>query len=163
IFEPRYLAMTRDALAGARLIGMIQPTEDERPGTAPRVYPTGCVGRIISFSETEDGRYLITLKGLIRFAVANELALVHAYRQVVPDFAPYRCDLEPEQADIDRTRLLNALKAYFTVQGFSVDWAAVESTDNERLVTSLAMICPFDTSEKQALLEAPDLADPSRT
>src|SRR5580765_5816242 len=65
IFEPRYLAMTRDALAGPRLIGMIQTTEEERPGAAPRIYPTGCVGRIISFSETEDGRYLITLKGLI--------------------------------------------------------------------------------------------------
>jgi uncharacterized protein len=163
IFEPRYLAMTRDALAGPRLIGMIQPTEEERSGASPRIYPTGCAGRIISFSETEDGRYLITLKGLIRFAVANELPLVNGYRQVVPDYGPFRCDLEPERADIDRTRLLNALKAYFTVQGFSVDWAAVESTDNERLVTSLAMICPFDASEKQALLEAPDLAERSRT
>jgi Lon protease-like protein len=163
IFEPRYLAMTRDALAGERMIGMIQPLAEDGDGAAPPVYGTGCAGRIISFAETDDGRYLITLKGLIRFAIASELPLHSGYRRVVPDYALYRTDLHPDEADIDRTRLLTALKAYFTVQGFSVDWQAVEGTENERLVTSLAMICPFEASEKQALLEAPDLSERCRT
>ncbi len=162
IFEPRYLAMTRDALAGPRLIGMIQPTEEERPGAAPRVYPVGCAGRMVSFSETEDGRYLITLKGLIRFAVAAELEAERGYRRVVPDFAPFRADLEPDRGAVDRPRLMAALKAYLAIQGFSVDWTAVEGTEDERLVTSLAMICPFDPGEKQALLEAPDLGARAR-
>ncbi|MBX6323334.1 MAG: LON peptidase substrate-binding domain-containing protein [Rhodospirillaceae bacterium] len=159
IFEPRYLAMTRAALAGPRLIGMIQPAEEERPGAPPpRLRPLGCAGRMVSFSETEDGRYLIVLKGLIRFAVAAELEMVDGYRRVVPDFAPFRADLEPDRGAIDRPRLLAALKAYFTAQGIGADWAAVESAEDERLVTSLAMICPFGAGEKQALLEAPDLA-----
>jgi Lon protease-like protein len=163
IFEPRYLAMTRDALGGARLIGMIQPRDPDANGEAPPVYPTGCAGRIISFAETEDGRYLITLKGTIRFAVTAELPLVSGYRLVVPEFSRYRADLQPDKGRIDRERLLGALKAYFTAQGFTVDWKAVESADDARLVTSLAMICPFDPREKQALLEAPDLPERART
>jgi Lon protease-like protein len=163
IFEPRYLAMARDVLAGDRMIGMVQPIEPEAEGEAPAVYPKGCAGRIISFSETDDGRYLVTLKGLIRFIIAAERPLTSGYRSVVPDYAPFRADLAAEDGDIDRARLLGALKAYFDVQGLDVDWNAVESTDDERLVTSLAMICPFDPSEKQALLEAPDLTARSRT
>jgi len=167
IFEPRYLAMTRDALAGDRIIGMIQPApyREAAPDAAdspwPPVYPTGCAGRITSFAETDDGRYLITLTGLCRFNLAEELALhPDGYRRVVPDFAPYRQDLEAEaDAPIDRPRLCKALRAYFGLQGISVDWEAIEKTGDEKLVTSLAMICPFEPSEKQALLESANLTE----
>jgi uncharacterized protein len=163
IFEPRYLDMTSDALAGERMIGMIQPTAHESDAAAPPVYPTGCAGRITSFAETDDGRYLITLTGLCRFDVMEELPLHRGYRRVVPRFEPYRADLEAEsKAVIDRTRLCNALKAYFALQSLAVDWEAIEETADEKLVTSLAMICPFEPSEKQALLESPDLAERCR-
>jgi Lon protease-like protein len=162
IFEPRYLAMTRAALAGARLIGMLQPRPDQggvEPGSA-RPYPVGCAGRLVAFSETEDGRYLITLAGLIRFRVAAELpGAAEGFRLVRPDFAPFRDDLEGGEAALrlDRPRLLAALKRYFERQGMTADWDSVEKAADERLVTSLAMLCPFEASEKQALLEAPTL------
>jgi Lon protease-like protein len=167
IFEPRYLAMVSDALAEHRIIGMIQPAEEtpadnfgKGPSGQPGIYSTGCAGRIVSFNETEDGRYLITLCGLCRFDVVREIPLNRGYRRVVPDFKPYLADLEPEQVcGIDRPRLLGALKAYFALHDISVDWSTVEKTGNEKLVTSLAMICPFAPSEKQALLQAASLAD----
>lgn len=160
IFEPRYLAMTRDALAGDRLIGMIQPTEPETDGHAPALYKTGCAGRITTFSETDDGRYLITLSGLCRFKVAHEIALSAPYRRVAPDFGPYRADMsEAPPADIGRERLLGVLKIYLKAQNISIDWKAIADTPDEWLVTSLAMMCPFEPSEKQALLEADTLDD----
>lgn len=160
IFEPRYLNMTRAALSGDRIIGMIQPTPHRPEAEPPPVYPTGCAGRITSFAETDDGRYLITLAGLCRFDVAEEKPLLHGYRRVAPDFAPYRRDLEAEtDAVIDRMRLCKALKAYFVLQGISADWEAIEKTADEKLVTSLAMICPFEPGEKQALLESATLTE----
>jgi Lon protease-like protein len=169
IFEPRYLAMVRDALRTDRLIGMVQPTELEAETAEPvkhaaSVYPTGCAGRIVAFSEVVDddgtGRYLITLHGLIRFAIGQEVDSIGGYRRVVPDFARFRGDLaDAPPARIDRDRLLKALRAYFRQQGISVDWEAIGKTDDEKLVTSLAMICPFAASEKQALLESPGLAE----
>lgn len=161
IFEPRYLAMTRAALGGARLVGMIQPGPEQgavEPGSA-RPYPVGCAGRLVAFSETEDGRYLITLAGLIRFRIAAELPLADGgFRLVRPDFAPFRDDLAGGgELQLDRPRLLAALKRYFERQGMTADWDSVEKAADERLVTSLAMLCPFDPSEKQALLEAPTL------
>src|SRR5579864_917519 len=92
IFEPRYLAMTRDALGGERLIGMIQPSDPQEGGMNPAVYPLGCAGRITSFSETDDGRYLITLTGVSRFRVARELPLLDGYRRVVADWTPFADD-----------------------------------------------------------------------
>ncbi len=168
IFEPRYLAMTRDALRSERMIGMVQPTDMAAGNTelvrhgAP-IYPTGCAGRIAAFSETDDRRYLVTLLGVIRFGVRQEVPSAGGYRRVVPDFARFRADLEPEPAAaIDRERLLKALRAYLAQQGISVDWEAITGTADEKLVTSLAMICPFEASEKQALLECAGLAERSR-
>jgi Lon protease-like protein len=159
IFEPRYLAMIDDALAGDRLIGMIQPTEPESRAKNPPVFKTGCAGRIVSFAE--DGpRYLITLAGTSRFDIAEEFATTRGYRRVVPDWTPYPADLiEPAAVAIDRIRLLAGLKAYFKLSGISVDWPTIETAPDARLVTSLAMICPFGTAEKQALLQASDLTE----
>jgi hypothetical protein len=159
IFEPRYLAMTRDALGGDRLIGMVQPSDPNQPaGGNPPVYPTGCAGRITSFSETEDGRYLITLTGLCRFRIREELPLASGYRRIVPRWDEFADDLKnPRPPTFDRERLVRGLRAYFEKHRIKAEWDAINSVPGERLVTSIAMVCPFEPSEKQALLEARDL------
>ena len=163
IFEPRYLAMTRDALAGERLIGMVQPSDPAASGSNPPVYPTGCAGRITSFSETEDGRFLITLTGTCRFRIHEELPLLEGYRRVVPEWSEFIRDLETEvEPAFDRERVIRGLKAYFQQHQISADWDAISSVPGERLVTSVAMVCPFEPSEKQALLEASDLNERAR-
>ena len=163
IFEPRYLKMVADTLAGPRLIGMVQPRDDSvEQGSAP-IYELGCAGRITAFSETEDNRYLITLTGLIRFTVDEELAEQGSYRRVRPGFARFRVDLEEDEGLIDREHLLHALGSYFTNNGIEGDWDAIRKTSDERLVTSLAMICPFQPPEKQALLEAVTLLERAET
>ena len=163
IFEPRYLNMTQAALTDeTRTIGMIQPEGDEA-GDSPAVYQTGCAGRIISFSETDDGRILITLSGMCRFNVVEELPLKDGYRRIVADYGPFRNDMRVDAtADVDRARLLAVLKAYLQHEGIEANWKAIEGADDARLVASLAMMCPFRASEKQALLEAPDLAERAR-
>jgi Lon protease-like protein len=163
IFEPRYLAMTRDALAGERLIGMVQPSDPKASGDNPPVYPTGCAGRITTFAETEDGRFLITLTGTCRFRVREELPLLEGYRRVVPQWDGFIGDLDSEdERAFDRERLVRGLKAYFQQHEISADWDAIGSVPGERLVTSVAMVCPFEPSEKQALLEASDLNERAR-
>ncbi|MEO1191953.1 MAG: LON peptidase substrate-binding domain-containing protein [Pseudomonadota bacterium] len=160
IFEPRYLAMVSDALRGDRLIGMVQPRESQTALGAPEIYDLGCAGRLTAFSETEDGRYLVTLDGLVRFRVAQELEQAPGgYRQVEADYSGFRDDLLEQEAQIDRPKLLTTLRSFFDKNGISGDWETIEQTGNERLVTSLAMLCPFSPSEKQALLEAPGLAE----
>jgi hypothetical protein len=168
IFEPRYLAMTRDALASDRLIGMIQPlrqaaeTEGLVSHTA-ELYPIGCAGRITAYSETDDGRYMITLTGICRFAIQKEIPTVGGYRRVVPDFERFRTDMDAAATtNVDRQGLLKALQAYFAYQKISIDPAAIVDIPDDKLVTSLAMVCPFEAKEKQALLEAADLAERSR-
>jgi Lon protease-like protein len=163
IFEPRYLAMTEDAIATPdRLIGMIQPSEPERGDRPPALYSVGCAGRIASFSETDDGRYLITLSGVCRFTVSEEVATMRGYRRVVPDFARWQADLgEAPRVAIERDRLLAALKAYFARNGMSADWNAIADSPDDRLVTTLSMFCPFEPQEKQALLECETLAERS--
>ena len=163
IFEPRYLAMTRDALAGERLIGMVQPSDPMVTGANPPVYPIGCAGRITSFAETDDGRFLITLTGISRFRISEELPLLEGYRRIVPEWADFARDLEAdENSGFDRDRLIRGLKGFFQHHQISADWDAIASTPVERLVTSIAMMCPFEPSEKQALLEASDLDDRAR-
>jgi len=168
IFEPRYLAMTRDALASDRLIGMIQPRHQDAENEGlvshtAEIYPIGCAGRITAYAETDDGRYLITLTGVCRFAVQKELPTVGGYRRIVPDFARFRADMdEAATPEVDRQRLLKALQAYFAYQKISIDPAAITDIPDDKLVTSLAMVCPFEAKEKQALLEAADLAERSR-
>jgi uncharacterized protein len=159
IFEPRYLAMIRDALAGDRLIGMVQPSDPNQPAAGnPPVYPTGCAGRITSFSETEDGRYLITLTGLCRFRIREELPLHSGYRRIVPHWDEFANDLRRRrEPGFNRERLMRGLRGYFEKHQIKADWDAINTVPGERLITSIAMVCPFEPSEKQALLEARDL------
>lgn len=156
IFEQRYLQMTRDAMRTDRVIGMIQPSGNGRTAK-PELYPVGCAGRITSFTETDDGRYLITLSGVCRYDVVEELTVSTPYRQVIASFARWQADLAPPPVcDSLRPHLLEALKGYFDVYDISADWAQIKAAPLAGLITSLAMICPFEPSEKQALLEAPD-------
>jgi Lon protease-like protein len=158
IFEPRYLAMTEDALAQGRLLGMIQP-DPTVPDTdaGPSLFRVGCLGRLSSFSETDDGRYLITLTGVIRFAIAAEIGMRRGYRRVRPEYASYLADLnlEPLPIGVARDTLLAALRGYFTQRGFDANWDAIKRLPDDMLVVTLAMVCPFEPAEKQALLEAP--------
>lgn len=157
IFEPRYLAMTLDALAEGRMFGMVQPNPAERPGpNGPALYRVGCLGRLSAFSETEDGRLLITLTGVIRFRILAELPMRRGYRRVRVDYAPFAEDLDLEAAPrFDRPRLEEGLRAYFRTRGIEANWQAVREMPDAALITTLCMICPFDPREKQALLEAP--------
>jgi len=161
IFEPRYLNMVDDAMASERIIGMVQT----RPGGDPErpvLQPVGCAGKITAFAETSDGRYLITLTGLSRFALREELPVHTPYRQVRADFMAYETDLRPVQNEdegFDRMRLLAALKAYLENRSLDVDWETAKAAPAEALINSLAMALPFDPPEKQALLEAPTLPE----
>ncbi len=162
IFEPRYRAMTEDAMGSQRLIGMIQPKVKERtaPDDKPELFDAGCAGKITAFSESGDGRYLINLTGICRFGVRREMPLLRGYRRIEPDWAPYAADFEtPAEQAFDRTALLKALKTYLARNNFGADWKAVEGTDTPALVVLLAGMCPFSPGEKQALLEA---ATPAR-
>ncbi len=159
IFEPRYLSMIDDALGTERLIGMIQPCDPNDHSDKPALYTIGCAGRITSFSETDDGRYLITLTGICRFQIHQELDCLTPYRQVAGDFTLYKSDLNPNGAhlDIDRNHLLDVLKVYLSLRQLETDWESVKQAPGETLVNSLSAICPFDPQEKQALLEASTL------
>jgi Lon protease-like protein len=158
IFEPRYLNMIDDAMAGDRLIGMIQ-TRDGMTAERPALAAVGCVGKVTAFAETSDGRYLITLSGLCRFATGPELSAPTPYRQVRARFAPFEADLEPPADDdgFERETLLTALRDYLDRRGLSVDWEAAQSAPVEALTNSLSMALPFEPLEKQLLLEAATL------
>jgi uncharacterized protein len=156
IFEPRYLALVDTALSGIRLIGMIQPTQHEDKVLKPALSAIGCAGRLTSYRESEDGRYLITLTGVCRFRVAEELPTSTPFRQVKADFAPFLADLIPaDENEFPRDRLLAALKDYLSRRDMKADWRSVLGAAPETLVNALAMLCPFEPAEKQALLEAP--------
>jgi uncharacterized protein len=156
VFEPRYLALVDTALAGDRLIGMIQPTQNEEKVLKPTLAAIGCVGRITGFRESEDGRYLITLTGIIRFRLAEELKTDTPFRRIVADFSGFADDLTaPDDTGFPRERLLTALKDYLSRRDLKADWKSVMSAPPETLVNALAMLCPFEPAEKQALLEAP--------
>lgn len=158
IFEPRYISLVEDALGQGRFIGIIQPSSPEDRTPVPSLYNVGCAGRINSFSETDDGRFLINLYGICRFSVADEYPLQRGYRRVRPDWTKYLADIGPEDETMfDRARLLSVLRHYFKANDIAADWGAVQDADGETLVTSLAMMCPLESSEKQALIEAPDL------
>jgi len=165
IFEPRYLDMTRDALASHRLIAMVQPTDPRARDPRPEVYRTACAGRIAEHRDTPDGRILIALSGIARFAIAEELDVTTRYRQVKADWSAYPGDFgAPPSGDgeIDRQRLLQAITAYLKHCNIPADRQAIEGAPSDALVNSLAMICPFQPPEKQALLEARDIAERCR-
>lgn len=155
IFEPRYLAMIDAALASDRLIGMIQP----KACSGTPVYPTGCAGRIINFAEAEGGRYLITLSGMCRFKIGEEIPSDEPYRVIKPDWSGFAGDMKPqkEHVAVDRNKLNKLLQSYFRQQEMSCDWNKVDIAADTDLLTALAMICPLKPSEKQALLEATDV------
>ncbi len=165
IFEPRYKAMVEDSLGAGRLFGMVQGDES-RPRTerGTAMFSVGCLGRVTSFSETDDGRYLITLTGLLRFRLVEEQPLRRGYRHMLVAYGTYHDDLAPlpETETVPRADFLAALRPYFRAQGMEVNWDAVEKTPEAMLVTTLCMLCPFSVPEKQALLEAPDLAARAR-
>lgn len=163
VFEPRYLEMTENALAGDRLIGMVQPADVNSDARSPRLFETGCAGRITSFSETDDGRMLIILTGVSRFRVVREVDAELPYRQVVADWEPYVGDLEQEpDGQIDRDRLYASLRVYFEARGLETDWKVLREASDESLINSLSMSCPFDHTEKQALVEADGLVERAR-
>jgi Lon protease-like protein len=163
IFEPRYLNMIDDAMAAERIIGMVQTRsggDRERPALAG----VGGAGRITSFAETQDGRYLITLTGVCRFRLGPELSAPTPYRQVRADFKPFEQDLSPsEDDDGDRDRLLDTLKHYLRGRNMDIDWSTAAAAPMEALVNSLSMALPLSAPEKQALLEAVTLAERAET
>ena len=158
IFEPRYLAMVEDSLAHGRMFGMISPNEHApRAENGPSLYRIGCLGRLSHFSEADDGRFLITLSGISRFLVKRELPMQRGYRRVEADFSPFGQDLHisPDLDPETRGDIMDALRIYFRLKGIDANWEAVHAMPDEHLVVTLAMLCPFDAAEKQALLEAP--------
>ncbi len=160
IFEPRYLNMIDDAMAGDRLIGMVQ-TRAGGDRARPDLAKVGCVGKITSFSETADGRYLITLTGVCRFKIVQELALPSPYRQVKADYSEFAVDLVGETADdlLDRQGFFEALEVFLHHYELDLDWASAKSAPTEPLINSLAAALPFAPTERQALLEAASLSD----
>lgn len=166
VFEPRYLQLVDDALAGDRLIAIIQPKreagEDESPeGKAAELRAIGTIGRITAFSETDDGRYLITLTGIARFEMTDEEETDSPYRIGIGAFDRFAADLVRGEGEdeIDRDRLLDVLKTYLKVNKLSADWESINRSSNELLVNTLSMISPYGPEEKQALLEAQDLKE----
>lgn len=161
IFEPRYVAMIDAALmSGNRLIGMIQP-DPAHPGSEvhPNIYKVGCVGRITQIAETGDGRYLIQLTGICRFRVEEELVVTTPFRQCRVTYAPFADDFiaRKGEEEVDRKAVLAALSDFLKANNLKTDWEGIESAPNEALVNALAMMSPYGTAEKQAMLEAPDL------
>ena len=153
IFEPRYVAMVEDAMAGSRMIGMIQPRPEKMPCGTPYIRDIGCAGKITECEATRDGRYLIMLSGVSRFKVADEMTPLRGYRRIRTEWLP---EAEAAPLQLDRQRLLPALKHYLSGRGMNCDFGAAASCPDEKLLTTLAMICPFTPAEQQALLEAPN-------
>jgi Lon protease-like protein len=163
IFEPRYLQMVDDTLRGGRIIGLVQPDDQLAPlgPDKPALMSIGCAGRLTSYTETLDGRTLITLTGIVRFRIVRELETTTPYRQCAVDWEEFADDLKPEfGADaVSRERLLDILKQYLDTHGLQADWRTIKLSTNETLVNSLSLISPYGPREKQALLEAKTLED----
>ncbi len=170
VFEPRYLALINDVLGAHRIIGMIQPAsglgDDESPHG--KVFPlreVGCAGRITAFSENDDGRLLVSLTGIARFRIENEMSTMEPYRRFGVGYDEFPTDLKRNWGDdeVDRERLLATLRAYLDANKLEADWRMIERSSNERLINALAMMSPYGPEEKQALLEAPDLRTRAET
>jgi Lon protease-like protein len=165
VFEPRYVQMVDEVIGAGRLIGMVQPALDgaTREDGEPALCEVGCVGRVTSFAETSDGRYLISLNGICRFRIAAELSVRTPYRQC--RIVPFAADLNEDQGggDVDRTALLKAFRQYLEANDLEADWESVSRADNATLVNALSMMAPYGPAEKQALLEAADLKTRAET
>lgn len=168
IFEPRYLTLIEDALANGRMIGMIQPCHDvpDPVPDATAIYTVGCMGKIVEFRELEDGRFLVTLAGIMRFKVLEELEIERGYRRAKVNYKPYQVDLTEKQSPVDREMLLHGLRNFLDLTGpemIDVNWDALEDAPDEDLVNALCMLGPFEAREKQALLEAVSLTERAET
>lgn len=163
VFEPRYLSMTEYALGHGRMIGMIRPRCDD--DVNPPLYDVGCAGRISSFAETEDGRFLLTLTGVSRFKIRSEALARGGFRLGEVDYAPFSVDAQDASLENPalRERVVELLMEYLNEVGLSADWDSIEGASAETIVNSVSMSCPFDPDEKQALLEAPTLVERSDT
>ena len=160
IFEPRYLDMVNDSMKSDKLIGMIQPKNSKNENDKPKLYNVGCLGKIISFRETEDGRYLIELKGKIRFQIINEINTDKKYRSVEVNYNNYIDDLSDEKERLnfsDLELIFKDLKSLFEKRGFIINWKALEKQSLNETINALAMASPFSLEEKQILLEAQNL------
>jgi uncharacterized protein len=167
IFEPRYVRMIDDAMAGSRVIGMVQPRFDvaDADDGPPPLCDVGALGRIVTYQEAGDGRYLIQLGGICRFRIAEELTGPQPYRRCRIAVDPFAGDLLAAGAGdaVDRDALIRAFQNYLEANDLEADWKSVRSASNEALVNTLAMMSPYGPAEKQALLEAPDLASRAAT
>lgn len=160
IFEPRYLSLIDQALSGNRLVGMVQPSHHDETlavNDLTELSHVGCIGRVTSFAETGDGRYLVALTGICRMRLINEVRTTRPFRSF--EIAPFMGDLRSEEEDggVNRAALLEAFRAYLEAEDLDTEWEHIEQASNLMLVNSLSMMAPFGPAEKQALLEAPDL------
>lgn len=165
VFESRYVAMVDDAIAGERLIGMIQPLPGGNGAAAPPLFQIGCAGRLTRFAETGDGRYLITLSGVARFRLVAELEGDTPYRQFEVDYEAFQADLLPGAGEnaVDREAMVAMLRSFAEYSKLEIDWTSIDSAPTETLVNALAMMSPFGANEKQALVEAIDLKTRAET
>jgi Lon protease-like protein len=164
VFEPRYLALVDHALAGQRLVGVVQPAPEAGNTESPtgKNFPlrrVGCAGRISSFTESEDGHVVLTLAGVARFAILHDVAGDAPFRMGEVNFVPYAKDFVAGygEDDVDRPRLIATLRSYLVANNLQADWDRINSASTERLVNTLSILSPYGPEEKQALLEAPDL------
>ncbi len=162
IFEPRYVDMINDTMKSNKLVGMIQPKnlKESIKDYAPQLHEIGCMGKITSFKETEDSRFIIELKGIIRFKIVNEIKSNKKYRECEVDFSDYYEDLENKKEEIkfsDLELIFKDLKSLFEKRGFIINWGALEKQSLDEIINALAMASPFTIEEKQVLLEAKNL------
>ncbi len=160
IFEPRYIDMINDSMKSSKTVGMIQPKSSTSGNNVPELHEVGCLGKITSFKETEDGRYLIELKGLIRFENIKELKTEKKYRILNVNYENFIQDLKSEKEDLkfsDLELIFKDLKSLFEKRGFIINWKALEKQSLDETINALAMASPFSLEEKQVLLEAKNL------
>lgn len=166
VFEPRYLEMIDDAMSGDRLIGIVQPIQDadhdeeESPlGRSVALRNVGCVGRVTSYQEVDDGRLVITLTGIARYDILDEAVTDRPYRVASVSYDRFASDLSEGlgEDEVDRTNLLRVLRSYLDANRLEADWAAIQRASSEFLINALCVMCPYGPEEKQALLEAEDL------
>tara|TARA_B100001057_G_scaffold495061_1_gene593123 strand:- start:1822 stop:2466 length:645 start_codon:yes stop_codon:yes gene_type:complete len=160
IFEPRYIDMINDSMRSNKLIGMIQPKKYKESNLPPNLHEVGCVGKITTFKETEDGRYLIELKGLIRFKTLSEVKSTNKYREFEVDFKEFYSDLHNKKEELkfsDLELIFRDLKSLFEKRGFIINWKALEKQSLDETINALAMASPFTLEEKQVLLESKNL------
>ena len=161
IFEPRYVDMINDSMKSNKLIGMIQPKKPSDDLTSPILHNIGCLGKITSFKETEDGRYLIELKGLIRFELIKEIVTTTKYREYEVNFKRFNHDLDEKKEELkfsDLELIFKDLKVLFEKRGFIINWKELEKQSLDETINALAMASPFSLEEKQILLEAENLS-----